>query len=340
MRKSYVLLLALALVLCTAHLPENTEGAAVLGTSVIGKVVDEVGAGFTGVQITVANVTTSQSFSAISDADGNFSLSLNPGLYDVTASYNNYSANISYLNTMVGLGESVSLNFTMTEILCGLSGFVTNGTTPIYGATVTLINEKYNYSAVSVNPLGQYTLTKVMPGTYTVTASKVGYYSSDPVPPIEMVRNVTKNLDFELEEQPAELGGQVFYQGDGVSGVKVRLSSPQFSAETTTDELGNYSFQVVPSGSYTITFTKDKYVISTQSVGLSPFEIKTLDVELEFDSENNTQKFILGFDLAHSLMVIGLVVSLIILVAGLYVNYKIRRKPELLEKEEDVLEKE
>ncbi|MCG7845197.1 MAG: carboxypeptidase-like regulatory domain-containing protein, partial [Methanomassiliicoccales archaeon] len=335
MRKLFVLMLALVLVLCTMQLPDDAEGAAILGTSVVGRVVNEVGVGFPGVSIRAVNVTTAQTYSTSTDAGGNYSLPLNPGLYDVTASYLNYSANISYSRTLVELGEEVRLNFTMSEVLCALTGYVTNGTSPIYGATVTMISDDHNYTAVSVNPLGQYTLSNVKPGKYTVTASKVGYYSSDPLPPIEMVRNVIKNLDFQLDEQPAELSGHVFYQGDGISGVRVHLSSAQFSTETITDERGNYSFDLVPAGSYTITFTKERYLTLTQSVGLSPFELKTWDAELEFDTENNTQKFILGFDLAHSLMIIGLIVSLIVLVVGLYVNYKIRRKPEMLEKDED-----
>lgn len=333
-------MLALLLVLCTVHLPDNAEGASILGTSLVGRAIAEDGAGFPDVQIRAVNVTTATTYSASTDADGNFSLALNPGLYDVTANFLNYSANVSYPRTLIGLGQEVRLNFTMGEILCTLTGYVTNGTIPIYGATITLINDDNNYTAVSVNPLGQYTLTEVEPGTYTVTASKVGYYSSEPLPPIEMVRNVTKSLDFELREQPAELSGRVIYQGEGVMGVKVHLASSQFSADTTTAENGNYSFQVVPAGSYSITFTKERYLTTTQSVGLSPFEIKTLDVELEFDRENNTQEFILGFDLGHSLMVIGLIVSLIVLMVGLFVNYKIRRKPERLEREEEPSEKE
>ena len=334
MRKISVLLLALSFMLCAVHLPGQAEGS-VLGTSILGTIVSEDGAAFSGVRIEAVNATTSHTFTAFSGVDGNYSMPLDPGLYNVIASLPNHTANVSYAGVLVTLGQEVHLNFTVSEVLCTLTGYVTNGTQPVYGATVTLLNSQYNYTGVSINPLGQYVIDRVNPGTYTVIADKAGYYPSDAQPPIEMVRNVTKNLDFEMEEQPANLTGIVVYQGDGVTGVKVVLSTALFTADTFTDENGNYSFQLVPAGSYTITFTKDKYQVKERSVSLSPFEVKRLDVELEYDSENNTKKFILNFDLAHSLMIVGLIASLIVLVIGLYVNYKVRKKPELLERERE-----
>lgn len=336
MRKLPVLLLALALVLCSAYLPQEVSSAGVSGTDVTGQVLNETGSVLPGVEIKATNVTTLVSYRATTGADGNYTMPGNfvPGLYDVTASLLNHSANVSYPNVQVRNGESVRLNFTMLEVLCKLTGFITNGTTPIYGATVTLINEQRSYSNVSVNPLGKYEIHKVQPGTYTVVASKVGYYTSDPMPPVVLARGETKSIDFVLQEQPAELGGKVEYDGSGLKGVTVTLTSALFTAETVTDEDGNYTFSQVPSGSYTITFSKESFLSRSMSVGLTPFEVRELNLEMEYDSANNTQTFILGLDLAHSLMVIGLTVSILVLVVGIYVNYKIRRKPEMLDQDE------
>jgi hypothetical protein len=336
MRKLSVLLLALALVLCCAYVPDRGSSAGVNGTDVAGSVVDEAGSAFPGVEVRATNVTTLVAYKATTGADGNYTMPGNfvPGLYNVTASFLNHSANISYANVLVKSGQAVRLNFTMLEVLCKLTGFVTNGTTPIYGATVTLINEQRSYSNVSVNPLGKYEIYKVQPGTYTVVASKIGYYSSDPMPPVVMVRGETKSVDFVLQEQPAELGGKVEYDGSGLKGVTVKISSALFTAETVTDENGNYTFSQVPSGTYTITFSKESFLSRSLSVGLTPFEVRELDVEMEYDNVNNTQTFILGLDLAHSLMVIGLTVSIMVLIVGIYVNYRIRRKPELLDRDE------
>ncbi len=337
MRKLPVVLLALALVLCSAYVPDRASSASISGTDVFGRVVNETGAAFPDVEILVVNFTKPTTFYKVfSDENGNFTMPSNfaPGLYNVTASMVNYSANITYIGVQVKNGETARLNFTMIEILCKLTGYVTNGDTPIYGATVSLINDQRSYSNVSVNPLGRYEIPKVQPGTYTVVASKVGYYSSDPMPPVIMVRGETKSIDFVLEEQPADLGGTVQYDGAGLKGVTVKLSNPLFTVETVTDEDGNYTFSQVPSGTYTITFTKEDFLTTTFSIGLTPFEVRELNVEMDYDDVNNTQTFLLGLDLAHSLMVIGLSVSIMILALGIYVNYKIRRKPELLDKDD------
>lgn len=336
MRKLSVLLLVLALVLCSAYVPDRGSSAGVNGTDVFGSVVNEAGSAFQGVEVRATNVTTLVTYKTITGADGNYTMPGNfvPGLYNVTASFLNHSANISYVNVLIKSGQAIRLNFTMLEVLCKLTGYVTNGTTPVYQATVTLINEQRSYSNISVNPLGRYEINKVQPGTYTVVAGKVGYYTSDPMPPVVMVRGGTVEINFILQEQPAELGGKVEYEGNGLKGVTVKMSNAFFTAETVTDEDGNYTFSQVPSGSYTITFSKDNFVTRTLTVGLTPFEVKELNVEVEYDSANNTQTFWFGLDLAHSLMTIGLTVSLLVLIVGIFVNYKIRRKPELLDRDD------
>jgi len=336
MRKSAVALLALALVLCSACVPGGTEAAGVAGTDIAGRVVNETGAAFPGVEVRAVNSASRTVYSAYSGPDGNYTMpnEFVQGTYAVSAHFTNYSANITYYDVRVGLGQVLRLNFTMREVLCTLTGFVTNGTTPVYGATVRLIGAGGNYSGVS-QLSGQYSITGVKPGTYTVVASKVGYYPSDPLEPVDMIRGNTTNIDLVLREQPAELTGMVRYDGDGLSGVKVRLSNAQFTAETITDAEGNYTFTQVPSGSYTITFSKDQFLTVEMSVGLAPFEDRELNVEMEYDSANNTQTFLLGLDLAHSLMVVGVGVSLVIMAVGLFIDYKVRRRPDVLEREEE-----
>jgi len=323
-------------VLCSACVPGGTEAAGVGGTDIVGRVVNETGAAFPGVEVRAVNAASRTVYSAYSGPDGNYTMPSNfvQGRYDVSAHFTNYSANVTYYDVQVGLGQVLRLNFTMREVLCVLTGFVTNGTIPVYGATVTLIGKAGNYSGVS-QLSGQYTISGVRPGTYTVVASKVGYYPSDPLEPVEMVRGETRIIDLVLREQPAKLAGMVRYDGDGLSGVKVRLSNAQFTAETVTDADGNYTFPQVPSGSYTITFSRDEFLTVEMSVGLSPFEIRELNVEMEYDSANNTQTFLLGLDLAHSLMVVGLGISLVIMAVGLFIDHKVRRRPEVLDREEE-----
>ncbi len=336
MRKLSVVLLALALVLCSAYVPGEASSASISGTDIFGQVVNETGAPFPGVEIRVVNTTKpTTAFTVVSDQNGNYTMPSNffAGTYNVTASIVNYTANITYTNVMVRSGGAVQLNFTMLEILCALAGKVHNGTTPISGVTVTLKSMDNVFYNGTSDAFGDFSISKVRPGIYTAYAGKVGYYRSDPVA-LEMIRGKTAVSNFTLLEQPAELGGKVEYDGSGLKGVTVKLSSPLFTAQTITDEDGNYSFSQVPSGSYTITFSKESFLINSLTVGLTPFEVRELNVEMEYDNVNNTQTFILGLDLAHSLMIVGLTVSLMVLMVGIYANYLIRRKPELLDQDD------
>jgi hypothetical protein len=56
---------------------------------------------------------------------------------------------------------------------------------------------------------------------------------------------------------------------------------------------------------------------------------------MEYDRENNTQTYLFGFDLAHSLMVVGLTISLVLLIVALFFSIKVRKKPEILKEEKD-----
>ncbi len=335
MSKIYVSLLALALVLCSACVLDQSSAAGVSGTDVAGSVVNETGSAFPGVEVRAINVSTLVTYKAITGADGNYTMPGNfvPGLYNITATFTNHSANVSYANVMVKNGQSVRLNFTMVEVLCALNGKVSNGTTPVAGATVTVKSVKNETFYGVSNNFGDFSISRLKPGSYTAFAEKVGYYRSEPIA-LVMVRGATEVRDFVLEEQPADLGGKVEYDGSGLKGVTVKLSSPLYTAETVTDEYGNYTFSQVPSGSYTVTFSKESFLSRSLSVGLTPFEVRELNVEMDYDSANNTQTFLLGLDLAHSLMVIGLTVSILVLIVGIFINYKVRRKPDMLERDD------
>jgi len=337
MCKFFVTLLVLSLVLCTFGLiPAQVDAESVLGTSIDGKVVNETGEAFPGVEIYAVNVTNPNIFSSgLSDASGNYSLTVNPGIYNVTATYLNYTANVSYLNVTVGTGDMVILNFTMNEVLCTLIGYVTNGTQPVYGVTVTLTNLERTYTALTVTPFGQYTIN-AKPGIYTIKAEKIGYWANQSDYPVTLVRFAEhERVDLNITEQPAKLSGHVVYQGDGLKGVSVRLISGSISLNTVSDENGNYTFDEVPVGTYTLTFNKDTYLEISQTVTLSVYEEEVLDVEMEYDSENNTQTYLFGFDLAHSLMIVGLIISLVLLIVALFFSMKVRKKPEILKEDKD-----
>lgn len=285
-----------------------------------------------GVRVTATNVSTGAKFHSQTNESGAYSINLPPGIYNITATYTNYTANTSYDELMVN--ESVvGINFTMSELLGTLTGYVTNGTAPITQATVVLVNELGNYSGNS-NPFGVYEITGIAPGVYIAYAEKGGYWAAFHECPVEIRRGEVTRLNFTLEEQPAVLFGRVTYGGSGLVGVKVEIRSDEFTTSTLTDSQGNYTLSEIPLGSYTITFSKEGFVEETMTIALSPFESRKLDLTMEREV-TDTGGFIPGFDLPHSLMIVGLILSIITLILAIFIKLRVQKDPALFMPEEE-----
>jgi hypothetical protein len=301
-----------------------------------GSVTNETGVAFPDVNVTAVNTTSAGSYHTLVNATGDYNISLPVGTYNITASYTNHTANISYGYVQIGPGSLNVFDFKMIEILGSLSGHVTNSTVPIKGAKVVLTGER-NYSATTTSPLGGYTIDGVEPGTYVAHAEKNGYWTAYHDQPVVIIRGKTTDLDFTLLEQPATLFGNVTSGVDAVRDVKVMITSSEYTASTSTDANGIYAFSNVPVGTYTVTFQKDEYEERTVQVSLSPFEKKRYDLNLERKPVSGDTGFIPGFDLSHSLMIVGLCLAIVILSIATYIRYRVGKKPGLLaiEREEE-----
>jgi len=321
-------------VLCVAHSEVSAQGPGEWWIN--GSVTNETGVAFPDVNVTAVNTTSAGSYHTLVNATGDYNISLPVGTYNITASYTNYTANISYSYVQIGPGSLNVFDFKMIEILGSLSGHVTNGTVPIQGAKVVLTGAR-NYSATTTSPLGGYTIDGVEPGTYVAHAEKNGYWTAYHDQAVVIIRGKTTDLDFTLLEQPTTLFGKVTSGGEAIRDVKVMISSSGYSALTFTDANGNYTFSNVPIGTYTVTFQKDGYEERTVQTSLSPFETKKYDLNLERKPVSGGTGFIPGFDLPHSLMIVGLCLAIAILSIAIYIRYRVGKKPELLviEREEE-----
>jgi len=301
---------------------------------VSGTVVDPEGVGFEGVNVTASNVTTGEIFHCLTGVNGSYNISLPTGIYNLTATFIDFTANVTYSLVSVQAENLTGLNFTITEVMGTLNGFVTNGTAPVTGVTVHLVNELYNYSTNSTIPLGAYEICGIEPGSYVAYAEKLGYWTSYHDRPVMIARGKSTPINFTMEEQPAALLGRVTYAGRGLQGVEVTVTGGGFTSTTTTSSNGNYTMTSIPVGSYTVTFSKKGYIEQEAQVSLCPFESKKLDVALEKVPETGGG-FISGFDLPHSLMVVGLMLALVTLIMALIVRIRVGKRPELLEMEQE-----
>jgi hypothetical protein len=263
------------------------------------------------------------------------------GTYNVSASREGYVSNVTYNEVTVG-AQGLLLAFTMTPLPGEVRGYVSNGSTPVYGATVQLSDGTRNYSATSLTPLGQYLITGMGPGAYSGQAFKLGYNTSIHLGVIVVRSSEITYVNFSLEEQPASLSGKTV-TADGVSpleGVTVQLSSADFTVETTSDANGHYSLQRIPAGSYSLSYSKSGYQRQSYTMNFNPYEVKTFDAKME-RSATNPSTYLFGYDLAHSLMLVALIVAILTMAAAIFLVFRLGKQPELLMKmEEDAPEEE
>jgi hypothetical protein len=298
---------------------------------VSGTVVDDQGEPFAGVNITAENAT-GVLYYATTETNGTYNFSLPVGTYNITAVRTNYTANTTY--QMLNVSENITgLDFTLNELLGTVTGFVTNGTVPIADATVYLVSAEYNYSAETSIPLGQYEIVNVQPGSYVARAEKAGYLTNYSDIPIVVERGKTTEVDFNLTAEPATIYGKVMFGTKGLSGVQVQVVSNDFSVTAVTDSIGNYTITDIPVGPYTVIFSKEDFVSQEFQVTLGATVPTNLDVSLEREA-GASGGFIPGFDLPHSLMVVGLMLALITLVFALFIRLRVEKRPDLLDKEE------
>lgn len=111
---------------------------------------------------------------------------------------------------------------------------------------------------------GTYTLAGVPVGTVTVTASAAGYVST--ARSVSVLRNTAVTADFALNPVPTgTLTGAVTdaASGVGLSGVTVSVTG---GTTASTAGNGTYSLAAMPTGTYTVTFSKPGFTTITQSV--------------------------------------------------------------------------
>jgi len=146
-----------------------------------------------------------------------------------------------------------------------ISGTVrTAGGTPIAGVTITLSGDATG--STTTNAQGNYTLSGLSKGNYTVTPSLAPYTFSP------LSRNVTVN-NSNITGQNFTGIPPVTYSISGtirtpslapIAGVTVQLIGPA-SATTTTNAQGQYSFAGLANGNYTVTPSLAPYTFSPVS---------------------------------------------------------------------------
>lgn len=261
--------------------------------------------------------------SATTNSSGNYSITLSTGTYDVRASATGYET-VTQTNKVVSAGQTTTVNISLTAIstIMTISGKVTkmDGTTPITGVTVELLQGTNVTDNTTTDIGGNYEFIGVATGTYTVRASwQVNgveasvYEQTKSTAPL----NFTLSLTLQLAEVSGQVSGIISRNNTAYS--KWLSASPSnkrkiLSTEKNVtfvelmqkgktvvkvpvDERGNYSIPNLLPGEYYIRayngylYSETKRVRVTEGQALSiSFAFPLLEKDKVYAYPNPTKK--------------------------------------------------
>ncbi len=302
----------------------------------IGQVRDGGGMALSEVNVSASDVSNGLTFFSITNDTGAFNISLPDGVYNVSASRGNYSSNVTYHEIVVGPNSVVGIDFTLSEILGRVYGYVTSGNVSVGEVTVTLSNAKQSFTSQSQLPFGLYSIDDVAPGVYLAKAEKTGYWTAYAEDPVIVTRGNSMQVNFSLEVQPARVFGTVSVAGTPETDVTVELLlGGNVIRQAQTDNNGNYSFANLQSGEYELRLSKEGLVDKTVQVSLAPFEEKRVDPTMSRSPVEGLQGFIGDLDLTHSLMIVAMLVTVIIMAFAIFIRMRSIKNPDMLANEEE-----
>ncbi len=238
--------------------------------SVTGLVTLEGGIDNSGVIITITDSTDSNIVHSVTSAsDGSFRITgiTKGGTYLLTYSKDGYQSNLSNsVDVTVGKVATVA-SVTLKSIKSMVLGKVLlDGASSHEGITILLKSDKYEYSP-STDQKGEYKINGVMPGTYTLMASKDGYVTSTTN---EFVIEPSSEKTVELltlgvavrsvvGKVTLELGSD--YQGALVTATNTSDINLVYSA--ISNSMGDYTLAGMKPGEYQIVISKSGYTTAT-----------------------------------------------------------------------------
>ena len=224
------------------------------GSLVAGTVTD----GLRAVAGTVVRATPASGpvVTTVSDAYGNYVLTLPSGYYRLSAAKEGYTSTRCTEASVDGKETVTGVPVFVEGKASSVSGLVTvDGFTPLPGASV-----RFNEATATADAGGRYQ-ADTAPGNIRIAASKTGYLNGPPVDVSVVPFQRLENIDFVLAPNASVIKGQVYSSSGGVSGARLQSAG----LETWTDENGNYSFHV-GAGTYGLTTSKPGFQPKTVQV--------------------------------------------------------------------------
>jgi len=263
----------------------------------------------------------------VTEPDGSFIFGGLPGgfTHHVTASA------LGYVNTSkdVAVPEDTDANggmLVLTPNTGTITGFVRSGTNLLYKVNISLLGTSlYNVS----EPDGSFQLVNITAGTYNLTATKAGYNPAWFIIIISPGGQV--DLRINLTAMPGLILKGVVKDDEGAFLVNVMVSivtaESQQRTEFTNIE-GVFEFTGLTAGNYTLEFEMAGYrpmIVGHISIADgTPSNITFTMSPLR----HGFSGFIFGFDMAHSMMILALFLTIVILALAVYMRIKTFQAPE------------
>ncbi|MEY9091683.1 carboxypeptidase regulatory-like domain-containing protein [Paenibacillus sp. RC84] len=226
---------------------------------VTGSITDRSGAILTGseTQIKIFNEAGILLFAYLADADGRFTTpELAPGSYVLTASAPGFASASVLAAVTAGSAGTVTLVLTQQNSLLTGNVINRNGSAPVPGSIVTLLNAAGQTVDQSVADLsGNFTIDNVTAGAYTLSVTCDGFGSTSLG--VVLRPGQTTAVTVPLEPSPGSVSGFVIDRVTSapLAGADVRIEDAAGVPVNTvqTDSSGFYLFNNLRSGDYKVT---------------------------------------------------------------------------------------
>ncbi len=265
----------------------------------------------------------------VSDSAGSYNITNVPeGTYSLTASREGFFSS-TLANVAVTRGnETEDVDFYLQERPTRLYGVVRSGTLLLAGVNVTIeATTYYNISGAD----GSYEIRNLTAGAYTVKVAVTGYETAL-VTGVVIPSGGEVQVNINLVALPgAILRGVVTASdsGDPLANVFITIVDSEPSVRSTlTNIMGEFEFTGLSAGNYTLRFERTGYrpmevskiLVQEDAVTNRTFEMTPL--------RRGFEGFIFGFDMAHSMMILALFLTIVILAMAVYLRIRTFQAPE------------